>query len=292
MSLRHLPHSVLTGKMFKLIVLGDGFVGKTAITVRYCEDRFQKEYKMTIGVNFGVKKLQYKNLNYNLQIWDIAGQERFQFLRAQYYMGAVGVILVYDVTNKLTFQNLANWASEFQEQIGNKPIVLVGNKIDLPTTGYIDPRSKKQYEKEVSYEEGKEFAKSLNAHFFETSAKQNYSIDNMFMNIIDLIDDKRNSFPLKLHSYETIEFGFKQLGALIDEGVSGKIFDGLLKLKQAIFKLNPYSVVLGNMNQWIQFIPHAQVNEDIKERLIQNREAWKLYYNQSLQEGQAVTAKI
>lgn len=284
--------TALHGKLFKVIVLGDGFVGKTAITVRFCEDRFQKEYKMTIGVNFGVKKLTYNSEPYALQIWDVAGQQRFLFLRTRYYAGAFGVILVYDSTNKLTFQNLANWTQEFQEQIGNRPVVVVGNKIDLPTTGYIDPRSGKQYEKEVSYEEGKEFADSIAAPFYETSAKQNYNISEMFLRLIDLIERKKASISLDLDSYKTIEFGFKQLDTLIEEGVRSKIFDGLLKLKHVIFKQNPYSIVLGNLNQWIDYVPKVQFNPVVRNGLTKSKDAWKLHYNHSLEEGQAVTAKI
>lgn len=284
--------SALTGKLFKVIVLGDGFVGKTAITVRFCEDKFQKEYKMTIGVNFGVKKFKYKDNVYALQIWDIAGQERFKFLRTRYYIGAVGVILVYDVTNKLTFQNLNNWGSEFQKQIGTKPAIVVGNKVDLPSTGYIDPRTKKQYEKEVSFEEGEELAQSLNAPFFETSAKQGSHINDMFMTLVNVIEEKKESQKIDLTSFKSIDYGFAQLQDLINQGFSNKIFDGLLKLKTTIFRENPYSVVLGNINQWLTYIQKVQFNRVVREKFVESFQAWKIHYPHSLEEGQAVTSRL
>lgn len=282
-------NSILEGKIFKVIVLGDGFVGKTAITTRFCEDQFQQEYKMTIGVNFGNKTLRYKNNEiYNLQIWDVAGQERFKFLRTSYYAGAFGVILVYDVTNKLTFLNLANWTVEFQEKIGTKPAIVVANKVDLPTSGMINQMTRRYYEREVSSEDGKEFADFLNAPYIETSAKNGLNVHQLFTTLVDLIEDKGYTNELYLDSYDTIEFGFTQLEGLLYQQDVGKVYDALLKLKQSIFQQNPYSIVLGNVNAWAEYIPRSRLSRVIREKLAATITAWKVHYPQSMQEGQAV----
>jgi small GTP-binding protein len=284
--------SAMTGKVYKTLVLGDGFVGKTAIKSRFCEGTFEMDYKMTIGVNFGAKIFRYRNTTYALQIWDIAGQDRFKFLRNRFYAGAAGAVFVYDITNKLTFQNLENWIAEFQDYNETRPAVLVGNKTDLPSTGYIDPRTNKQYEKQVSFEEAQEFADSINAPLIEASAKENHHINEIFMRFVDCIEENRASNRMSIDSYKSISYGFEHLEDLIREGNSAKLFDGLLRLKQAIFNENPYSIVLGNINQWIEYIPNAEFTQAARDRLTQSKDAWRLYYKQSLREGQAVSEKI
>ncbi|MHA1785335.1 MAG: Rab family GTPase [Candidatus Helarchaeota archaeon] len=279
--------------MYKIVVLGDGFVGKTGITIRFCEGQFKDEYKMTIGVNFGTKKFQYKNSTYATQLWDIAGQERFQIFRTSYYQGAVGAILVYDMTNRLTFLDLPSWVHEFQKIIGNKPMVVAANKMDLPESGDIDPRTNKPYVKEVSFKEGKRFADSINALFVETSAKENYNIDHMFMGIVDGIDEEMQSYPLSLDSFDSIESGFFAMDQVLQDYTNkGKIFDVLIKLKQAIFQQNPYSIVLGNINEWIEYVPKIQWDNKARTLLNKSLDAWRYYHNQSLQEGIPVTSKI
>lgn len=279
--------------VYKVIVLGDGFVGKTAITVRFCEDRFQDDYKMTIGVSIANKILPYREQTYAIQLWDVAGQERFKFLRTSYYAGARGIVLVYDVTNKLTFQNLPNWIVEFQEKIGMKPAIVVGNKIDLPGSSERDPRTFERYTRQVTSDEGNAFADSINAPFFEVSAKEGTNINYMFPTLVDLIEGHFNSMEMKIDAFQSIEIGLQEMENLIlYEEDRSKLYDALLKLKQSVFQENPYSMVLGNMNDWISFLPTNALGRMMRERLQQSLEAWKTYWSQSLQEGQAVSPKI
>ncbi len=293
------PYEILdkksrTENFFKILVLGDGFVGKTGTTIRFCEGQFKDDYKMTIGVNFGTKKIKYNKdqKTYTLQLWDIAGQERFKAFRTQYYSGALGAIILYDVSNKLTFMDIPNWVSEFQENNGNQPIIIAGNKVDLPGSGEIDPRSRKPYERQVTAEEGKEYAESIDAFFFETSAKLGQNIDNMYTTMIDIINAEKVSKLVTLNSLDTIETGFDMIKKLIAEKNPGKIYDVLIRLKQTIFKTNPYSAVLGNMSEWLIYLPTATLTQDVVTSLVDSVESWKNYYKISLEEGQAVSSDI
>ncbi|MBN2150365.1 MAG: GTP-binding protein, partial [Candidatus Lokiarchaeota archaeon] len=104
--------------LFKCIVLGDGGAGKTALTVRFSQGYFQESYKMTVGVDFSVKLLEVAGKRAKLQIWDTGGQERFSFVRPLYYRGAMGALLVFDVTNRESFDHLANWVEELESNAG------------------------------------------------------------------------------------------------------------------------------------------------------------------------------
>lgn len=292
-----LPYEILdktekTENVYKIVVLGDGFAGKTAITVQFCENQFHDEYTMTIGLNFGTKKFRYKGRTYTLQIWDIAGQERFNAFRAKYYSAALAVILVYDVTNRLTFLDLPNWVHEYQHVVGPQPIVLAGNKIDLPSSGSIDPRTGDPHLREVTYKEGRSFADSINATFLETSAKGNYNIDNLFTLVVDSVNGDIKSYMLLLGSFKSVEIGFNLMVKLILQGNARSIYNGLIKLKQSIFKVNPYSVVLGNLSEWIRYMPGAELNNQVKTNLLLSLDAWKYYYQQSVKEGEAVRSKV
>lgn len=284
-----------TDRILKIAILGDGFCGKTAITDRFCIGQFKQAYKMTIGVNFGTKKARYKTgETITLQLWDIAGQERFKAFRTQYYKGAYGAILVYDITNKLTFHDCPNWVTEYQQKVGENGnrVVVMGNKVDLAGSPKVDPRTKKPYERQVTAEEGKNFADSIRSPFFETSAKDNLNIDESFAMLVDLILAKKKSKTLVLDSFATIEAGFKSLEMVFAENNVGKIYDALIKLKQSIFFSNPYSCVLGNMSEFIAYLPNAELTGEVKTSLSQASEAWKKYYTVSLKDGQYVTSEI
>ena len=287
-----LERNVSTDALYKIVVLGDGFVGKTGITVRFCEGQFKEEYKMTIGVNFGSKKIRYNGKAYALQLWDIAGQQRFKLFRTQYYNGAIGVIMVYDVTNKLTFKDLPNWISEFQKKVGTRPIIIAANKVDLLESGEIDPRTKEPYTREVSTQEGQAFAESINAIYFETSAKTNLNLDNLFIKMIDLIEGKTTSQLNIIDTYDSIDLGFEIIEDIIQSNQEHKLYDALIRLKQSIFVNNPYSIVLGNITEWMMYLLSRNLTEEIKEPLIRSVSAWKMYYNRSLQEGHAVQSTI
>jgi small GTP-binding protein len=157
--------------VFKMCVLGDGSVGKTSLVLQYCEHKFSESYIMTIGSNFAVKLLPYpeKNMVIRLQLWDLAGQPHFSFVRPTFYRGSTGLIFVYDVTNRDSFLNIKEWIQESRQYVKDLPFLIVGNKIDL-----IDERV-------VSKREGENFAQEIGALvFFETSAKTGENLATMF----------------------------------------------------------------------------------------------------------------
>jgi small GTP-binding protein len=161
----------LPQQVFKVIAVGDGSVGKTSITIRFCEGKFSQEYLMTIGANFGVKALSVdfgeERRDIKLQIWDTGGQERFSPIRELYYKGALGALVVYDVTNRETYDHVPNWFNEVRKNITNIPVTLIGNKIDLPGRA-------------VSAEEGHLMARKCAAPYRETSALTGEKIDEVF----------------------------------------------------------------------------------------------------------------
>ena len=118
--------------LFKVIVVGDGAVGKTAITIRFAEGRFEEHYKMTIGVDFAIKLIQVAGYKVKLQVWDTGGQERFSYIRPLYYKGAMAALAIFDLTNRESYDNLPKWFQEVADNCGAIPLMLVGNKVDLP----------------------------------------------------------------------------------------------------------------------------------------------------------------
>jgi small GTP-binding protein len=161
-------------QVFKVIAVGDGSVGKTSITIRFCEGKFSQEYLMTIGANFGVKQntvsFGEEDKDIKLQIWDTGGQERFSPIRELYYKGALGAVVVFDVTNRESFEHAQNWFSEVRKNVANIPITLIGNKIDLPN-------------RVVTYEEGVQMARKCAAPYRETSAKTGTCVDEVFLEL-------------------------------------------------------------------------------------------------------------
>lgn len=154
---------------FKLLLIGDSGVGKSSLLLRFTDDLFE-ELSPTIGVDFKVKVLTVNRKKVKLTIWDTAGQERFRTLTASYYRGAHGIILVYDVSRRETFDNLKEvWLREVEMYSGGGKVVkmLIANKVDMETRA-------------VSKQEGQELARSLGTIFFECSAKTKVGVQNAF----------------------------------------------------------------------------------------------------------------
>ena len=159
--------------LFKSIVVGDGGVGKTALTLRFSKGFFTEDYKMTIGVDFHVKTITIDALEgqirAKLQIWDTGGQERFSSIRPMYYRGSLGALLIFDLTNSASFEHLPQWIEEVRANIKNEiPLLLVGNKSDI-----IDQRA-------VSLEEINSFTSTFNLYYMETSAKTGDGVGDCF----------------------------------------------------------------------------------------------------------------
>ena len=183
--------------LFKVVVIGDGAVGKTSITVRTCHGQFDGEYLMTIGVEFGTKICAMENNEIRMQIWDTAGQERFRFLQPAYYRGAHGALLVYDVTRMESLKNIPTWIGHLVDTLdASIPIVLVGNKCDLDGM------------RVVTFEEGKLLAEEISAKykrvipFFEASAKTNQNLEDLFLALGTMMIEERRVHVKKAAEWE------------------------------------------------------------------------------------------
>ena len=152
-------------------------MGKTCFIKRYIDGTFQDAYLSTIGFDYKNKFVTLKSgKKVKIQLWDTAGQERFRTLVKSYYKGAHGVILIYDVTNKSSFDGIKNWLTQIKEEASSKiRISLIANKIDSD-------------ERIVTTEEGEKLAKSYNLDLFEASAKDNINVSEAFQNITEKID--------------------------------------------------------------------------------------------------------
>ncbi|MEA2071174.1 MAG: Rab family GTPase [Asgard group archaeon] len=177
--------------LFKTIVVGDGAVGKTAITFQFATNKFKENYKMTIGVEFTIKHVKIRDRKIKCQIWDTGGQERFRKIRPLYYRGALGGLVVFDVTNIQSFNHLDIWFNEVLANCEKIPLILVGNKIDLT-------------DREVSYDQGLEYARQkseqlgYNIPYFETSAKTGESIKKVFYELIrKMVDNAEKTIKKK-----------------------------------------------------------------------------------------------
>ena len=155
--------------LFKYIIIGDPSVGKSNLLMKFAHNKFTDEYQATIGVEFGAKNITFNNQIYRIQIWDTAGQENFRSITRAYYKNSVCAMVVYDITNRDSFEHIVNWIQDIRDQSPKTVlIVLVGNKIDL------------EDKRVVSYDEGSEFAIKNGFIFEETSAKTGQGIEEIF----------------------------------------------------------------------------------------------------------------
>jgi small GTP-binding protein len=171
---------------FKIVMLGDGAVGKTAMTTRFTQDFFSSDYKRTIGADFAVKRMEIPDIDakVTLQCWDLAGQPRFEFVRQGFYRGARGGLLLYDVTRRRTFLNIDRWKEETFTNIGKEiPLVVVANKIDL-----VDSRA-------VTEEEGQAYAKENDFIYVESSALTGENVEEAYVNLCKTMVEESKAGP-------------------------------------------------------------------------------------------------
>ena len=164
----------------KIITLGDSHVGKSSLIVKYIDNKFSNVYMSTIGFDLKHKQITLNDgTDAKIMIYDTAGQERFKSLAANYIKKANGILLVYDISEHSTFENIGMWMESITEEKGDKlPIVLVGNKADLTD------------ERQVTYEEGKKLAEDKGFHFFETSCKDGANVSECFIDLAELVYEK------------------------------------------------------------------------------------------------------
>nr|AAX20384.1 small GTPase [Gracilariopsis lemaneiformis]AAY41883.1 small GTPase Rab11 [Gracilariopsis lemaneiformis] len=162
--------------LFKVVLIGDAGVGKSNLLSRFTRNEFSLESKSTIGVEFATRSIQCEGKIIKAQIWDTAGQERYRAITSAYYRGAVGALLVYDITKKDSFDNVQRWLKELKDHAdANIVIMLVGNKSDL------------QHLKAVTTDDASAFAESNGLSFIETSALDNSNVEEAFRSILSEI---------------------------------------------------------------------------------------------------------
>ena len=177
--------------IFKLILIGDEGSGKTNILSKYISNKFQSDTITTLGVELSSKTFTINNDKINAQFWDTAGQEKFRSMTAAYYKGALGALVIYDITNKRSFESIDRWISDLTNAADKKvTIILIGNKSDL------------EEKREVSLEEGEMKAKGYNIAFMEISALNGKNIEIAFNK---LVEEVYNNFHKEFESEANVE---------------------------------------------------------------------------------------
>ena len=180
----------------QLLIIGNSIVGKTSILTKYTSKAYTESYVATVGLDFFTKDESIDGKTIRIKIWDAAGQERYKAITKCFFQRAQGIIIVFDVTNKRSFDDLKMWIdsiksqSKLTEDLENMPIILIGNKIDLP---------KRVIDKETALN----FAKEQNLEYYETSAKTGEGIDNAIKELVKkvmvYINKKNGTDNLKLN---------------------------------------------------------------------------------------------
>jgi Ras-related protein Rab-2A len=186
----------------KYIIVGDICVGKSCLLLQYTDKRFEPMHDMTIGVEFGYKILYYdNNTEVKIQIWDTAGQESFRSIIRSYFRGAIGALVVFDITKRETFNSVKYWLNDVKNTCSSSiNITLVGNKIDL------------ENKRVISRQEALELANEYNINYIETSAKTGYNVDEAFNSNVN-----RVLHQIKNGQIDSNFFTYKQKQILIKE---------------------------------------------------------------------------
>jgi Ras-related protein Rab-2A len=153
--------------LVKFIIVGDGAVGKSSLLLRFVDDRFRHDHALTIGVDFGVRYATVDNVRLKLQLWDTAGQEAYRSVTRAFYAASAAAVLVYDVTDRQSFDNLSPWIQRVCDPQRSRPLIIVGNKTDCGTRA-------------VRRAEGEAAAAAVGALYIETSARDGTNVEELF----------------------------------------------------------------------------------------------------------------
>ena len=182
----------------KKFILGDCAVGKTSLLLRYTDDNFSESHISTIGVEYKIKSINVNGKTIKLQIWDTSGQERFRSITKNFFRNADGVLFVYDITNKETFSNIKMWLQDAQNVENNFQKLLIGNKSDLSE------------KRQIKKEDMEKLGQKMGMETFETSAKDNINVSEVFQKIAELIlDGKSEKEILEKYGERSDEASFR-----------------------------------------------------------------------------------
>ena len=168
-----------TDAVYKILLLGDSEVGKSCFLMRYSDNVFVENYITTIGLDYKLKYVQLDSGEMiKVQLWDTAGQDRYRTIAKNYYKGSHGILLLYDITKRNSFENIREWIKDIKEEVYEKAIIfLIGNKIDKTT------------ERKITTEQGTKLAEEYNLPFFEASAKTGENVDEIFKSLYKKISE-------------------------------------------------------------------------------------------------------
>jgi len=161
----------------QILVIGNSEVGKTSLLIRYTKNHFTMQHLATIGIDHFTKDEDINGVKVRIKVWDTAGQERYKSLASSFFRNVQGIILVYDVSNKESFEDLKIWLDSIKSNLGssenNVKKIIIGNKIDL--------------DREVTKDEAETFCKQLKIEYFETSAKENVNVKEAFLKLVHMM---------------------------------------------------------------------------------------------------------
>lgn len=200
----------------KIIVVGDGTVGKSSLTQRFAKGKFTTEYKKTLGVDYLTKRKEIENKEIEFLIWDTAGQEYYDSITKRYYKGSHAAVIVFSVENIESYENVIKWKEKVSCECGRIPIILVMNKIDIE-------------DKKINIKDAEALARELNILFFTSSAKENTNVNTIFDTIaIEVLKNMREEEE-KLRLEEKLEY------VKVDEE---KMYENQMKVKGKGFKID------------------------------------------------------
>ncbi|VDN03859.1 unnamed protein product [Thelazia callipaeda] len=177
---------LIVHEMEFIVLLGEGAVGKTSVMVRYVENKFSTQHVSTLQASFLSKKLYVDGKTVDLDIWDTAGQEKFHALGPIYYRSSHGALLIYDITDVHSFEKVKMWVNELKRMLGDEVyLIIIGNKLDLERNRNVDKN------------EATEYARSIDAGYFETSAKDNIGVIQAFDHLVKGLIERANLSSLE-----------------------------------------------------------------------------------------------